>query len=246
VAKAYAKPPLVEAVFEVFVEDPSPWNDQSQQRLEQELTEKFSGPRDTLQPSAVQIQIGPEQAFSQRVVPEPPRRRMWTPDRGELFQFGPAMCAYNLLSHYRSFEQHAARLEELTGRYLEERKPAKIAWAGQRYVNRILVPVDQGDPASYFEVYPKLPTGQHRPFALQVVSGEFAGGQAVLNLAFQGEESGSAVYMLDIYARSSIQFTPDAVAIRRWQEQAHGVVRSSFEATLTGKTRALFQEGGQP
>jgi uncharacterized protein (TIGR04255 family) len=245
VVTPYPKPPLVEAIFELFVAgDGMDWSTEAAGLLEGVLARQFDGPRETILPAGLQIQLSPEGVVSQSMQPEPARRRLWTSDRGELFQFSSGMCAYNLLEHYRSFEQHAGTVESLARVYLEHRRPKAIAWVGQRYVNRIVVPVDAGDPATFFEIYPKVPVGQHRPFAMQILSGEFQGGQVMLNLVYQGEQDRMATYVLDIYARSSVELEPESGGIRRWHEAAHVLVRRSFEDALTAKTKALFQGAG--
>ena len=243
-ATPYPNPPLLEAVFELFVAgDGLDWSTETTGQIEGLLAEQFDGPRETIRPTGLQIQLSPEGVGAQSLQPEPDRRRLWTSDRGEMFQFSPAMCAYNLLGHYRTFEQHARTLESLVRLFLEHRQPKEIAWAGQRYVNRIVVPAGAGDPATFFEIYPKVPAGQHRQFAMQILSGEFEGGQVMLNLVFQGEQEGMASYVLDIYARSSVVLKPEPAGILRWHEAAHVMVRRSFENALTAKTKALFQEG---
>ncbi len=246
-ALRYPKPPLVEAVFELFVPgDGGDWTPETEARLESALAKQFDGPRETVRPPGFQIQLAPAGPVARSMQSELARRRLWTSDLGEMFQFSPSMCAYNLLGHYRNFEQHAGTLESLVRLFLEQRRPEEIGWAGQRYVNRIRVPVEAGDPATFFEIYPKVPSGQHRPFAMQILSGEFEGGQVMLNLVFQGAQGGMATYVLDIYARSSVGLRPDPAGIRSWHEAAHVQVRRSFEGALTEKTKALFQGGGTP
>ncbi len=246
-ALPYPKPPLVEAVFELFVlGEGGDWTSETEARLEGALAKQFDGPRETVRPIGLQIQLGPGDPVARSMQSELARRRLWTSDRGEMFQFSPSMCAYNLLGHYRSFEQHAGTLESLVRLFLEHRRPEESGWAGQRYVNRIVVPVEAGDPATFFEIYPRVPSGQHRPFAMQILSGEFEGGQVMLNLVFQGAQGGMATYVLDIYARSSVGLHLEPAGIGRWHEAAHVEVRRSFESALTAKTKALFQGGGPP
>ena len=70
---------------------------------------------------------------------------------------------------------------------------------------------------------------------------KFDGGEAALNLTFQGQENDQAVYFLDIYARSTVPLNPVAGELRVWQERAHESVGRAFEAAVTAKARELFE-----
>lgn len=240
----YAAPPLVEAIYEVYFADGPGWSQLSYKRLEDKFAPRFSGPRDNApNPVGVRFQVGPDGLVATGPAPTPPlQRRMWRDDRSELFQFSPLMCAYNVLSQrYRSFEDHAPDIEELYGAYIAEAQPAAVQFVGQRYINRVVLPAGTADPTTYFEVYPKLPTAiLHRPFALQVVADRFEGGEVALNLAYQGDDQGKAVFFLDVYARSTGPLPPVAHDLRMWHERAHPYVHRSFEAALTMNSRQLF------
>lgn len=239
----YQSPPLVEAIFEAYFRDAPGWSELSWERLDKSLRPRFDGKRDVVQTMGLELQFGPQgQVIKHGRAPEVPRQqRVWAKDDGELFQFSPAMCAYNLLAKYTHFEHHTRDIEALVGQYLEEARPRGVAFLGQRYINRVVLPEGTPDPAAYFEVYPKLPTAAgHRPFALQLLAERFSDGEVVLNLAYQGNEAGNALYFLDVYARSTGAIPPVAAEIRMWHERAHPVVHRTFEAALTAKSRGLF------
>ncbi len=234
----YKRPPLVEAIYEVYIEDSPGWSQLSYGRIKDGLQSRFDGEPDVLEPIGFEVKLGPGKSVAQTTAYEAPRHRVWSRDRGEMFQFSPAMCAYNLLAKYTRFEAHAADLEEFVRAYLKEAQPTRIAWVGQRYINRISLPTSATDPAQYFHFYPSLPPPtSHRPFALQVAMEQFEGGEATLNLSYQGEDGGGAQYFLDIYARSTAPIAPEAAAVREWQERAHQPVRKAFEAAVTDKAR---------
>lgn len=246
VTTPYPTPPLVEAIFEFFIEPPAAWSAESEARLTAAYSSRFPGPRDEVASFGVELRLGPEgPSIRQGAPPEPRRLRLWTEDKGELVQFGAAMCAYNLLSHYTRFEDHIDRLEEVVATYLAEVRPTHIEWTGQRYLNRVVVPASEGGPQRYFEVYPRFPTAVHGPFALQVVAGAFENGQTVLGLTFQGERDGAAAYTLDLYARSTLPVEPSPSALRQWHEKAHESVRQTFEAVLTPAAKAEFAKEGR-
>lgn len=234
----------MEAIYEAYFRDGPGWSELSYSRTEQKVADRFDGRRDEAPPPmGVELRFGPSGELATGLVPKPPRQlRAWRSDGGELFQFSPVMCAYNILSaRYARFEQHASSIETLHGVYIEEARPTAVNFLGQRYINKVALPVGTEDPTDYFEVYPKLPRAiVHRPFALQVIADRFDGGEVALNLAYQGDEQGRAVFFLDVYARSTMPVRPVAREIRMWHERAHPHVRGSFEAALTDKSRQLF------
>lgn len=248
-APEYKTPPLVEAIFEAYFRRSPGWSELSYKRLEERLRDRFDGKRDVVQSFGIEFQFGRDgQVVRQGQAPEAPRQqRIWAKDGGELFQFSPAMCAYNLLSRYRHFESHAPEIEKLYAEYLAEAQPTAVKFLGQRYINRVVLPEGTEDPAAYFEVYPKLPgTAVHRPFALQLLAEKFEDGEVFMNLAYQGEERSRALFFLDVYARSTKPVRPLAAEIRIWHERAHAVVHRAFEAALTAKSRDLFGLSKEP
>jgi uncharacterized protein (TIGR04255 family) len=130
--------------------------------------------------------------------------------------------------------------------YLEEARPQRIGWIGQRYINLIKIPATEIDVVKYFEIYPRLPaplSGGHRPIAIQVQTLDFKNGSVTVNLTFQGIQEQDAHYVLDVYARSSSDVPVDAEALLRWHEAAHVAVSDSFELSVSDKSRAeLFKE----
>lgn len=153
------------------------------------------------------------------------------------------MAAMNVLSGYSGYEEQALRVEPFFGAYLEASQPTALAWVGQRYVNKIVLPAGAAEASTYFLLYPRLPASTpHRPFSLQVVSDEFEGGVVVMSLTFQGQSAERPVYFLDIYARSTKEVAPHTESIMRWQSAAHEAVRRSFAMALTDECRRLFEE----
>lgn len=236
------KPPLVEAIFEVFAKpssDPESDGAAELRALEEEAARLFPGKKETVQAVGVKLAFGPDGPKVQQAPDQTPQYRFWAADSSELFQFSPVMCAYNLLSHYTRFEDHVEGMRQAFALWLDHVQPGAIAWAGQRYVNRVLVPESE-EPRRYFEVYPELPAAVHGPFALQVVADSFPGGQTVVGLSFQGVHQGQAGYILDLYARSSEALETDAENLVAWQVKAHESVRKVFKLVLTSDARTLF------
>ncbi|MFL5347547.1 MAG: TIGR04255 family protein [Hyalangium sp.] len=243
----YHRPPLVEATYEVFVRDAPGWSQLSEQQLEQNLKASFSGQRETLEPVGVDILLGPR-GVSHSPVQGAKRVRLWSEDKGSLVQFSQEMAALNvLLAGYSSYASVVPQLENVVRAYLSASQPTRLAWIGQRYLNKIELPTAASEASTYFHYYPRVPAvGIHRPFALQVVSEVFDGGEVVLNLTFKGKHGERPIYFLGIYARSNVEIEPRLETIMRWQTTAHEAIRRSFTAALTDSCRQLFDEEVQP
>jgi uncharacterized protein (TIGR04255 family) len=240
----YAHPPLIEAIYELYPLDAPGWSELSYSRLASRFRDAFDGEKDVLEGVGVQFTAG--QISSPTAFVQPPRHRIWTKGRGEMFQFSPQLCAYNVLSPaYTQFENHVGRAREVFSAWLEEAQPTAIAATGQRAINRIVLPVASNDPAEFFEVSPRLPLSpKHRQFAFQVLFETFEDGEVVLNLAHRGEggdEQAGAVYYLDISARSTSTVPPIAERLAGWQTRAHRYVREAFQNALTERCKQLFR-----
>jgi uncharacterized protein (TIGR04255 family) len=239
----YQHPPLVEAVYEVFLEDAPGWSELSAQHLEHKLTTSFSGKREVLNPVGLEIMMGP-QGVSHGAIQGAPRVRLWTADSGSLVQFSKEMAALNVLApSYPGYESVVPSLQRFLEAYLDASRPTRLAWLGQQYHNKIELPADAPEAGTYFHYYPRVPTaGTHRPFSLQVVSEVFDGGEVVLNLTSQGQPTERPIYFLSVYARSNKEIEPRLEKIVNWQTAAHEAIRRSFAAVLTDDCRRLFEE----
>lgn len=236
----YTKPPLVEALCEVYAQDAPGWSDSSAQRLEERFGNIFSGEPETLELLGMEFELGVKSEARQRAISSV-RRRLWTMNRDRMIQFEAGMCAYNILGQYSTFEAYVEDIKDFIAAYLAEARPTALQWTGQRYINKVVLPRDEANPATYFTIYPSLPASTtHRPFALQVVMEQFQGGQVVLNLTYRSQAVDGAVYLLEIYARAIEKIEPETTQILNWQRAAHTAVQSVFEMAITNRARQLF------
>jgi len=149
------------------------------------------------------------------------------------------------MAPYSHFVDYVAPMERFFLAYARKVKASSVAFLGQRYINRIALPVD-ADPCEYFTVYPRVPSdwphAQHRPFNLQILTEQTVDqGQVVLAITYQ--QPGPPTYLLDIYARTTddppLPFEWDAII--EWQRQAHGAVNRAFEFAITDRCRMLLE-----
>ena len=212
----YLHPPLMEAIYEVFVQDAPNWSVNSARELERKVSQSFGGEREEVKSVNLDIHLGPSGKPSTTVAPDAPRIRLWKQDKSSLAQFSSQMAALNVLpAAYTKYEDQEPQLSSFFAAYLDASQPTELAWLGQRYINKVVLPIGALDAGDYFEFYPKFPPAvHHRTFALQVVLDSFSGGEVVLNLMYMGIQEEQPVYFLDISARSTskVAATIDAVA----------------------------------
>lgn len=118
----------------------------------------------------IQFQVGPEGAIAKQHEPRT-RIRRWDQAKQKAVQFGSHMCAFNVLGPaYTRFEDQLDTIKRVVQAYLEEARPSKIEWIGQRFINAIELPIEISNISTYFPIYPQLPLSLnvHRPLALQI------------------------------------------------------------------------------
>lgn len=239
--KHYDNKPLVEALFELFIEPEqnSAWSVASLETLNQILP-AYAFHEERLQDLSMQVQfvegrIPPVSQIARE------RIRRWDAEREKAVQFGPHMCCLNVLAGaYTHYSDHKAAIEGVFRFFLEQAVPSRLSWIGQRYINNIQIPLEDRDVASYFEIYPRLPAGLaggHRPLAVQLKTTDFPGGEVVVNLSLQSTSELSANYFLDVYARSNVPVPPVLESVMHWHDAAHEAVRESFEISVSQKCK---------
>jgi uncharacterized protein (TIGR04255 family) len=237
----YDRPPLVEAVFELFASQAA--EESRIESVREEMASLYGGQADEINPDAMAVELGPQGA-GVRFRRDPARYRYRTPDGTRLVQVASNMAAFNIFPPYSHYEEFLPEMEGFFGRWLEAIEPASLSQIGQRYINKVRLPLD-ASPADFFAAYPTIPPHLgHPPFAMQIQFAELSSGAVLVNLGLQTSEEGRAVYLLDIYARSSPEIPIEAEwdAIQSWFDESHEAIGDAFEGLLTRKTRELFGE----
>jgi uncharacterized protein (TIGR04255 family) len=248
--RKFDAPPLLEAVFELFAgsEARVAWTPASFQQLSGRFSE-YSAREERLTDVGIQLRANPDGTIVH--VPQVPQVRMryWDASGHRAVQFGAGMAAHNVLKDvYGHFEDHLETIRRVFRAYVEVARPSALERLGQRYINLVRVPASELSVADYFEIYPKLPdglAGGHRPLSVQVHTRDFKSGavQVGLSLRSVDEKKGEALYVVDVYARSTSPVPVDADALVNWQVAAHDAVAESFDLAVSEKARReLFQE----
>lgn len=240
-------PPLVEAVFDCFVEPNTPMDVAD---LEERFFYRFPDYAErTRQPwhqfsSSVEIRDG--RPSTHPVESQLSGVRRWNADQNRAVLVGPAVLALNIKPPYGHFEDHLPHLQELVAVFRDFVGPARILWLGHRYVNHVVLDLDEGqDPGDLLTLYPRLSKGRalsHPPVAVQVEAGRFEGGSVVTSLVLGAKTAQKVIYSLDIYARTNEQIEFDATRVTLWHSVAHGAIMDAFLETVTPQARARFKE----
>jgi uncharacterized protein (TIGR04255 family) len=236
----YKQTPVAEAVFECFVH-PGDWSPEVNERLVRRFSDRYTQSPEAIRGLiGVQIKVTPIGAETIQHVAD--RIRVRNSDNTRLIQFGRDMVAFNALPPYDAYPVYMPAFREIFDAFIEEARPARLQFLGQRYINRISLPED-ADPANYFTHYPKLDSGRkHRQFTQQFEASTLSSGALMIALGFEGVHDGRPRYVVDLYARSAddppLALTWDAVA--EWNNNAHQALFAAFDTNLTTTGQAYL------
>lgn len=240
----YERKPLREAVFELFADGESAkaWSAQSFVRVFEQLP-GYVHHEEQLRDVGIDVQMSADGAVANQRTPQA-RVRRWDQARQKAVQFGQHMCALNVLGDaYTRFEDQLDTIRLVIHAYLEEARPSKIGWIGQRYINAIKLPISELDVSAYFAIYPHLPSSLngHRPLAVQIQTAAEKTGNVFVNLSLETTDDIEATYMLDIYARSEFDVPNDVDALTNWHRSIHDRVHEAFQLSVSDRCRDTFK-----
>lgn len=246
----YPNPPVREATCEFrFQPGPEPWDLSFPGLVYNELRETFPRRIHTDLPQQVfSITMGNPHPQLAGVNPVDPFQSLqfWKSDR----QDGVITVAQNRIavSHYRPYPSWAVLrdiINQAYGAYVKVAEPQSIQRIGLRYINEI----DFASPAvslsEYFTYHPNL--GPDLPKFNQNVkmSVDFVDDkhQDVVRLQLAtgtGANPDSIAVVLDI---DYFLLLPGAISLtstEEWLDQAHSVINSVFEGSITDRARTMF------
>ncbi len=245
--RVYRKPPIIEALCEVQFSPDSPWDPTFIGLIYDKVRGTFS-----------------ERGVAHMLAIEPPlpggdsprirsdaRSHFTSPDRTSLMQIAPHLLVVNRLAPYLSWQHFSPQITQALMAYREVAGPRALHRIGVRYINRIALPEGAHLLQDYFRVYPQLdfpaPTGSvPLTYGGFVVGVQFpyAEGRDVLRLQLTAvsstPERPEVLFDLDYALMQSEAIPLDAVA--EWIGGAHDRIEAMFEACITDRTRAVFEE----
>ena len=242
----FARPPVTEAVFDLFVAGSPCTIEQVEKAFFQGLPEFESVP-DPWQSWVAQVNVVPGGMQTTTAVERRGVRR-WNKDHTRGVLVGPDVFAFNVLPPYGHFDDLLPQISDLHHRFVETAKPQRVLWLGHRYINQVTLRVEDDDlPGALFTLYPKLPRAAehstHPQVSVVAEAARFRDGIVVVNLMLSALDAQNAVYTLDLYAKTPAgapPITPHAMV--EWHQRAHEEVRTVFLWCLTDKARSRFKE----
>jgi len=246
----YRKPPLIEALCEIYFAD-SEWDD----TIPGTFYERVKGDFPRKQQRKIQeaqITMGPGQAMA-GVKELPPWMQFVSDKKHRMVQIARDLLVINQLHPYPHFEEWEPEIYGALAIYKELTKAKKVARLGVRYINRIVVPEKRIQMEDYFTIYPNLPArlGEtHGSFLVRVEVPQVEESHTVL-ITFgtaplpKSSQSGQA-FMLDFYDIILGDMLIDENILRKEIGRAHDNIVVAFEDSITDRLRTLFELEEKP
>ena len=239
----YKNPPIAEAVCEFQFRGASAWDWTIPGLIYQEIKQEFPQKR---QENAFEINIAPKEGkIEQNLAGSLSKMQFVREDGSAMVQIGPDLLGINVLPPYPGWGEFEKLIRRQFEVYLKVAQPIGYKRIGLRFINRIVFPTDRIETTDYFNYYPHLPDTVeqiHGPFIMRV--SHFYEDRDVLNFnmsqAPQVEGRLAIVLDLDYYLGK-----PENVELGQglaWVGTAHERIEAMFEASITHKTRSLFEE----
>lgn len=243
-ARAYANPPVLEALCEVRFTSAT-WNESIAHTFLEEVKEFFphrlvGGTQDD-----EFIEKGRD---DEPDVETDSIRELFLSKKGDgIVQIAKSLFVFNQLVPYRPFDEW--REDALKGllAYMRLISPTGIERIGVRYLNRFEIPGNPVKMEDYFNVYPMLPRGlgdDHFEFSNNVTIPMGDDGHTLeLTFRSRGDEKLSHekhILMLDLHARSPVSLEAHREVIEKHIMLAHRNVVRAFEGTITERLRELM------
>ena len=250
VDRRYRKPPVVEALCEMYFEG-SEWDDtligQFYERVKKEFPKKR---QQEIQEAQVRFSTVGEAAAGVRRLP--PRMQFVTEAGDRMIQLGPDLLVVNQLRPYASFEDWERTLYNALDTYQGLARPRRLARLGVRYIDRVILPATTVRMEDWFALYPEIPPtvgATHGAFMLRVEFPERRPGHKLL-VTFGSappEELDTTAFLLDYYDVSEPGGAISKKDVQPFVRTAHDNIIEAFEASITDPLRALFEpEDQQP
>ena len=248
-AKRYRKPPVVEALCEIYFAD-SAWDETVPGAFYERMKDAFPKKRQReIQQAEIALGRNEMKAGVQRL---PPWMQFVSDEKHRMIQIAEDLLVVNQLHPYPHFEEWEPEVVRALSIYRELAQPRKVARLGLRYINRVVIPEERVQMGDYFTIYPNLPPrlgDTHGSFLVRVEVPQLERGQSVL-ITFGTAPSPdpdrvNQAFMLDFYDILQLNKSLDEIDLKKEIRRAHNNVVVSFEDSITDRLRSLFEPGDQ-
>ncbi|MFN8632366.1 MAG: TIGR04255 family protein [Chloroflexota bacterium] len=244
VRRRYTKPPVVEALAELYFEGAT-WSVTAPGSFYGRVENRF--PKEQQQEQvAFEVSLGPGVANA-RMGSSGGRAVFKSEDETQLVQVGPDALVVNQLQPYPHFEAWRDVLLEMLAIYREVARPKAVSRLGMRYINRIEIEQVYLQMEELFRVYPEMPEEiglAHGDFLIRLqLPAKVQGHTVLLTLGKAPVETPSIqAFVLDLYDVIPLGGTDSFDMVAQHLNDAHENIEWIFEHTITDATRAIFGE----
>lgn len=242
-SRKYRKPPVVEALCELFFEG-SNWDEtvpgQFYERVKARFPEKAQ--REGQQAHVALSSTGEAVAGVRRL---PPRPQFLTADKSRMIQLEQDLLVVNQLPPYPHFEDWQPEVRSALEAYSSLTSPAGVKRIGVRYINKVVIPKAPIALEDYFTVYPQLPKDMGNVLEGFLVRFEIPKQREnhtvlVTLAAAPADKPGEVAQLLDLYDVFQSAEPIPLTDVDRHVQVAHENVQAAFEGSITDKLRELF------
>lgn len=247
----YARPPVLEAICEFRFEPGAHWDGALPGLVYTEVRDEFPKRRDQRD---VQLGFRPGDDASTHQIQSAVQHRMQflREDERSLIQIGRDLLVVNQLRPYPTWADFRAIIDRALGAYRKVVAPVGFRRIGLRYINRLEIPFPEDEDSleieDYIQVVPRVPEVLPQAFArwLQRTEILYEADNGVLALMSGSvddvPERPEARFLLDLDFRTLDPQRVDLDDVLAWIDRAHEHVETAFEASITDRSRRLFQE----
>lgn len=243
VSRKYRKPPVVEALCELFFEGSS-WHATVPGRFYERVKDRFpeQSQREGQQAHVELSSTGEATAGVRRL---PPRPQFLTSDRSRMIQLEQDLLVVNQLRPYPHFEDWQPEIRSALEAYRILTSPSGVKRLGVRYINRIVIPHSPIDLEDYYTVYPNLPNDMGNVLEGFLVRFEIPRQREnhtvlVTLAAAPSDKVGEVSQLLDLY---DVYQPAEPISLKDVDHHiqvAHDNAQAAFEGSITEKLRELF------
>lgn len=243
----YPKPPVVEAICEFrFKKNELEWDWTIPGLIYNQIKESFPIKR-TQNQHDVGFEV-PDGDASPMVHAQVTRRMQFvSQDEKSLVQAGPHLLSINHLAPYPGWPEFSKLIKRILDVYRDVAQSTELERIGLRYINRLEIPEAKVTLEDYISAVPSVPEGipdnlirwgQRIDIPYPTENGILMLQTASLNPQNQGR----IVFLLDIDFKTINAADLSQTMAIAWVDKAHRILETAFEASITDKTRSLFEE----
>jgi uncharacterized protein (TIGR04255 family) len=242
--RLYKNPPLIEANCEFQFEPSQPWDWTIPGLIYGQIKAEFPKKK---QQNVLEMELRADQHVSQSVKGGISRMQFLSADEKAIIQVGPDLLALNRLRPYIKWDDFKRLIRLGLQVYREIASPKAIQRIGLRYINRLEVPPGPIEIEDYVLTVPRVPEPVPQVFAtwaqrVEIPFLETNGMMVLQSGSVNADDRTVRAIILDmnLSTLSAAELTIDSCL--DWVETSHGEIERTFEACITDKTRALFDQ----